>query len=102
MNWQGGETVATHHLDVLGGKVRDHRLEILVPGNDAEPCVRSPQDGLAEIVRQGQVERVATGSSDFHEFNLGGQAPDLLHEREVDFLLVLPDQDRDMDRLPLD
>ena len=86
---------------MLGRKVRDHRVKILVPGYDAEPRVRGPQDGMPEVVCQSQIERVATGGPDFHQFNLGRQAADLLNEREIDFLLVLPDQDRDMDRLSL-
>ena len=97
---QTGKTIAPLHRKTLAGKVRDHRLEILVLGNDVILRGRNPLDGLPKIKGQSQVERIVPGGSDLHQFHLGGQPVNLIHQREINFPLILPDQQRDPDRLP--
>ena len=72
--------------------MRNHWLEILVLGDDVKMRVRAALHGLPEVIGQGQVERVVPGGAHLDQLDLACQPTDLLDERQIELLLVLPDQ----------
>ena len=94
--------LAPRHLHGSPDEVSDHRVEILILGHDVELRRRSLVDGLPEVKREREIEGVASGGADLDEFDLAGQPVDLPDEGQIEFLLVLPDEQRDVDRFALD
>ena len=94
--------LAPRHLHGSPDEVSDHRVEILILGHDVKLRRRSLVDGLPEVKREREIEGVASGGADLDEFDLAGQPVDLPDEGQIEFLLVLPDEQGDVYGLALD